>query len=159
GRAPALHVPQEEVSQASSGSGWVGVVGGVVAGEGEIARLQVSPWGGIALPHEYFAPKVEDVATVDHRKDIRRIIEVLDINGVGTRLYRRAAETVSVDGDGRQNVGFCILQTELASCVEAFALRHEPIPLLGIGHAKFVYLGRAYRPSFCGLYVVAVDIP
>ncbi len=96
---------------------------------------------------------------MDHRKDVRRIIEVLDINGICTRLYRRATETVSADGDRRQNVGLCILQTERASRVEAFALRNEPISLLGIRHAKFVYLGGADRPSLRRLHVVTVYIP
>jgi len=159
GCAPSFDVPQQEVSQASSGSCWVSSVGGVVPGECEIARLEVSPRGCVALAHKYFPAEVEDVATVDHGEDIRRIIEVLDINGVRTRLYRRAAETVSVDGYRRQNVGLCVLQTKLARRVEAFALRDEPIPLLGIGHAKFVYLGRADCPRLGGLYVVTVYIP
>ena len=43
--------------------------------------------------------------------------------------------------------------------VEPDGVRNKPVALLGVGHAEFVYQGRADRPGIGKLHVVTVNVP
>jgi hypothetical protein len=82
---------------------------------------------------------VQDVPAAHQGENIRRIVQVLDIDRVRARCQAGAAQSGTIDVDLGKDVGFRVLQPERASSIKTDRKRNKPVALLGVSHAELVH--------------------
>ena len=155
GRAPVFDIAQQEIREPRTGV-LGAIVGGISPGEAESARVNIPPRRGVTVAHEHLSPEMQDVLAMDQGHHVRRVIETLEINRIGTRGELYTALTANVYN--RENVRLRVLQTQGRRGIKPEGLRNEPVALLGITHAERIDQCRADFRGNCYLRVVTVDV-
>ena len=115
------------------------------------SSIQVAPGGRVVLIDQEFTTEVQNVLPCNEGNYIRRVINMLFINGVGLRAqYGAAVATlvVTIDLDVREVIGFGKLPSELGWISQTKGVRFEEVQLVGIPQpTSFVMRGLIVHTS------------